>query len=171
MSLTKIDKEQLFELLLSKHGGAIRKRCFLWSWGNDERGQDAYQDVLLAIWEQLDRLDVNLVIDNERLWVVNITRRTLQAYYGKPAKECVLTDEHIAALIEANADERSATDTINELKAYLEHSDKLLLEYIIEGYDNKDIAILMNVHPNTINQRKHRLIDKMREIYNKLYNK
>ena len=166
-----MDKIKVFDQLLLKYELAIKKRCFFWTRGNEKRGEDAYQEVLRAMWEQLQKEDVSLDVDNAGLWVINITRRTLQARYSGDVKECKLTNEHVNSIREADADERNAIETVNELKAYLGHNDKLLLQYIIEGYNNNEIAILVGVEPNAINQRKYRLVKKMREIYNKLYNK
>ena len=159
-----MDKIKIFDQLLLKYELAIKKRCFFWTSGNEKRGEDAYQEVLRAMWEQLQKEDVSLDVDNAGLWVINITRRTLQARYSGDVKECKLTNEHVNSIREADADERNAIETVNELKAYLGHNDKLLLQYIIEGYNNNEIAILVGVEPNAINQRKYRLVKKMREI-------
>ena len=166
-----MDKIQVFEQLLAEYDGTIKRRCFLWSKGDEEQGKDAYQEVLQVIWKQLDDEGENHDGYKGRLWVINQTRRALQACRGKYVKGYPITDSHINTLVEANATERSALETINELYEYLDHDEKQLLKYIEEGYDNKDIAILMNVRPNAINQRRYRLTAKMREIYNKLYNR
>ena len=167
--IDRMNKIQVFEQLLAEYDSTIKRRCFLWSNGDEERGRDAYQEVLQVIWKQLNDECVSVDGFKGRLWVINQTRRALQACRGKYVKGHPITDLHINTLAEANADERSATETINELKEYLGHDEKMLLKYIEEGYENKDIAILMNVTPNAINQRKHWLIIRMREIYNQLY--
>ena len=163
-----MDKEKLFLYILNKYKMYIRFRCFVWSRGDMEKGKDSYQDVLSMIWMLLDTFDLTVPEKENFLWIKNITLRTLRTKYGKNKIEYVFdyTEDELTNLKDSNIE---AKELIEELKYYLNEKEKILLEYILCGFDNNEIAILTNTDTNAIATRKHRMINKMKEIYNNIY--
>ncbi|MBR5831853.1 MAG: sigma-70 family RNA polymerase sigma factor [Bacteroidales bacterium] len=163
-----MDKEQLFLDILNKYKTYISFRCFMWSRGNKERGKDSYQDVLSMIWALLPTFNLHVSEKEKFLWIKNITLRTLRTKYGKSNVQYVF-DYTEAEQINLKDSSIDAEELIQELKYYLNEKEKILLEYILCGFDNNEIAVLTDTDANTIGARKHRMIKKMRDIYNNIY--
>ena len=163
-----MDKEKLFLEILSKYNIYIRFRCFVWSRGDMEKGKDSYQDVMSMVWTLLPTFNLSASEKEKFLWIKNITLRTLRTKYGKSKVEYVF-DYTEAEQINLKDSSIDAKELIQELKSYLNEKEKILLEYILCGFDNNEIAILTDTDANTIGARKHRMIKKMKEIYNNIY--
>lgn len=101
--------------------------------------------------------------------VFNITRNVLRTKYGKSIKEYPYGDSRDMDVMVATDLPDYSVEYIKEIKQHLEESDRELLEYILKGYSNGEIAKKMGINANLVNQRKHRMLKRMREIYNQLY--
>ncbi|MBR5783840.1 MAG: hypothetical protein IKY43_01570, partial [Bacteroidales bacterium] len=60
-------------------------------------------------------------------------------------------------------------EMIDDLKEMLNPDDRKVVEYIMQGYSNKEIAQKMGINQNTMNQKKNRIIEKMRKIFDEQY--
>ena len=162
-------KEQYYKIILNRYNGLIRRQCFVWTRGNTERGKDAYQDILLKLWEYVNALDTCDLDENMWYKVFNITRNVLRTKYGKSIKDYPYGDSRDMDVMVATDLPDYSVEYIKEIKQHLEESDRELLEYILKGYSNGEIAKKMGINANLVNQRKHRMLKRMREIYNQLY--
>lgn len=162
-------KEELYCKLVERHKSMIRYRCFVRYYNNTERGKDAMQDVLKEIWVQLKELSEPIKIENEKLWVLNIVRRELAAQNRTKQAKFEMSFERITDTDYFKENVSDDYELIEEIKQELKADEKLLQEKILHGFGNKEIAQIMNLKPNTVAQRKSRLEQKMKEIYDKLY--
>ena len=74
----KLTDEEKLSGLMKRHLRLINRRCYIFTLCSNVLYEDAVQDVLLEIALHLDTLDENMSENNERLWVINIIRRTLR---------------------------------------------------------------------------------------------
>ena len=163
----KMTDEETLSGLMKRHLRLINRRCYIFALCSNILYEDAVQDVLLEIALKLDTLDENISPDNERLWVINIIRRTLRK--NKQRKEILtyIADDFENKLV---ADTKpDYAELLDEMMPYMEHDDRMLVQYLIEGYKIAEIAKMMDIDKNTLTQRKYRLKNKIKNIYKKLY--
>ena len=96
-----------------------------------------------------------------------VARTVLHDHKRKHRIELLPLQEELVAV---NDDDSYCRELVEELQAYLPEADKLLLKLHLEGFGNTEIAQILDLTDNTVNQRMHRLVEKMRIIYEKLYN-
>ena len=129
------------------------------------------QDVLERMWLSLDTLDMAMSSKDEKLWVINTVRRV--ARYSEKLQN-VLENEPKVVIDEVHDIPCSDYDMadremIDDLKEMLNPDDRKVVEYIMQGYSNKEIAQKMGINQNTMNQKKNRIIEKMRKIFDEQY--
>ena len=155
------------EGLMKRHLRLINRKCYVFSLYSNVLYEDAVQDVLLEIALKLDALDEDISVNGERLWVINITRRTLRSYKARKEVLGYMPDDWENSYVaDIGLD---ANEIFDELISYMEPDDKNIIIYLMEGYTIKEIATMMDMDKNTLCQRKYRLKNKIKNIYTKLY--
>ena len=67
--------------------------------------------------------------------------------------------------------EQNEESIVAELRQLMSPKDRELLDLYLQGFTLNEIAIVLDKTPTAIRKQKTRIIEKMRNIYNKLYNK
>ena len=112
-------------------------------------------------------LDENMPPDTERLWIINIVRRTLRR--NKARKEILTYVADDWENIVVADTQKDYAEIFDEIAPYLEPDDRKMVQYLMEGYKIREIAEKMDIDRNTLSQRKYRLKNKIKNIYAKLY--
>ena len=151
----------------------LRQERLLW-WlcvqharGDKDYGRDLMQEIGLTLCRYVDRLRPDASKAEERAWVKKVARTVLHNHKRKQRIELLPLQEELVAVSD---DDGNSRELVDELQAYLPEADKLLLKLHLEGFGNTEIAKILNLTDNAVNQRMHRLVEKMRIIYEKLYN-
>ena len=153
---------------MKRHLRLINRRCYIISLYSNVSYEDAVQDVLLEIALRLDMLDENMPPDTERLWIINIVRRTLRR--NKARKEILTYVADDWENIVVDDTQKDYAEIFDEIAPYyLEPDDRKIVQYLMEGYKIREIAEKMDIDRNTLSQRKYRLKNKIKNIYTKLY--
>ena len=159
--------EEKYDGLMKRHLRLINRRCYIISLYSNVSYEDAVQDVLLEIALRLDMLDENMPLDTERLWIINIVRRTLRR--NKARKEILTYVADDWENIVVADTQKDYAEIFDEIAPYLEPDDRKMVQYLLEGYKIREIAEKMDIDRNTLSQRKYRLKNKIKNIYAKLY--
>jgi RNA polymerase sigma factor (sigma-70 family) len=171
MGKSRAEKEQFIICIMNRYGNLIKKKCYFYSIVRRLYWEDIMQDVLEKMWLSLDTLDMTIPLKDEKMWVINMVRRVVR---HSEKLQNVLENEPKEAIEEVHDIPYSDYDMadremVDDLKEMLEPDDRKVVEYIMQGYSNKEIAQKMGINQNTMNQKKNRIIGKMRKIFDEQY--
>lgn len=132
-----------------------------------DTAQDITQNVLYKFWEKRDQLDQIKLLDNflftmiknEALSYLRSLKNENNKYNGMPRDE----EEHLEVLHIMIEEETNQilVNAINLLPAQTAH----IMRLVLSGYDNKEIATLVNISLNTVKTLKYGGIRKLREYF------
>lgn len=154
--------------LMRRHDKAIWRRCLRYTIGDASWAADLEQEVMLRIWQNLGTLTASPYSKAEKVWVMKVTESVLvNVTRGKH----VTLDSLKAEVADSDDEIARKREVLEELGAYLPEQDKMLLDLLLAGYDNDDIARMLALTHDAVSVRVYRMVAKMRDIHNKLYNK
>lgn len=157
-----MDSHQSYTSLLCRHRQLVWALCWKKSHGDRECCRDLVQDVSLSLWEHYGKLRPGASPFEERAWVAWHTRTVLDHLGRRPQPETVpLRDEWAARLEEPSSD-----SPLDELLDSLGDDDRRLVQLRLEGYNATEIANTMNIQRDTVYQRLHRIIERLRKDHN-----
>lgn len=156
------------QALLHRHRHMIWWQCLRHARGNIDRGRDLMQEVVAVLCRCAGQLQSDATSRAERLWVRNITRNVL----SKLARRAEPPTVHMANDRDCPDDDvdLQRRELVDELAAHLNDTDRQLLQLYLDGFSNSEIALILGLKEAAVRQRMHRLVAKMRTIYEKLYN-
>ena len=141
-----------------------------WFGGNAEKAKDAYQDILMMLWLQMDSWRPDMSRKEESLWVLNVARRVLRSNYGKKKYKVVLCND--VEVFEKNMNIVVCNrELIDELKTQLDDGDRMVVENILQGFTINEMAMMYGIEQKAMEKRRHRSVQKLTEKYNELYKK
>lgn len=140
----------------------VWRMCWKCARGDRERCRDLVQDVSLALWLHFDNLRPDATPGEESAWVRWQTRNTLDHQMRRHRVETVaLTADHAECL--AAADTQRNKEDLEEMMVLLNPDEQRMMRLQLEGYQADEIANLMGLNRNTVYQRMHRAVGKMRK--------
>ena len=161
------------EALLERHRRLVWAMCWRRAFGNRERCREMLQDVCVRLLESSLTLPDASDEKAERQWVILRVRSVLdhwRRYSAEIPAVVPLSHLHLSPLEEAvDASDQEQCELVDTLQAYLDKDDQRLLTLIRQGLTNEEVAKKLGISLNTYYQRYHRVILRMRTIYDKLY--
>lgn len=130
--------------------------------------KDIVQDISYTIWKILENTALDVFKEKEKLLVYGVTRNVIIMHYRKNKLEDKAR-KHID--LPSSTCEQNEESIIAELRQLMSPKDRELLDLYLQGFTLNEIAIVLDKTPTAIRKQKTRIIEKMRNIYNKLYNK
>ena len=130
--------------------------------------KDVIQDIFYTIWKILENTALDVFKEKEKLLVYGVTRNVIIMHYRKNKLEDKAR-KHID--LPSSTYEQNEESIIAELRQLMSPKDRELLDLYLQGFTLNEIAIVLDKTPTAIRKQKTRIIEKMRNIYNKLYNK
>ena len=130
--------------------------------------KDIVQDISYTIWKILENTALDVFKEKEKLLVYGVTRNVIIMHYRKNKLEDKAR-KHID--LPSSTYEQNEESIIAELRQLMSPKDRELLDLYLQGFTLNEIAIVLDKTPTAIRKQKTRIIEKMRNIYNKLYNK
>lgn len=159
---TEEEKRRLFDRLVERYAAYIHTRCQL-AVSDPERCKDYEQEVLLAIWINLDKL---LPSWPEWLWVKYQVRHTLDHLRRANARR----ERETAALTIEEVADRDAEwvyhcrETIDAMLLRLEPDERAVVTLYLQGYTQAEMAQEMNITHEAMRKRWQRMIEKLKKI-------
>ncbi len=148
-----------FDALVERHRGLIRSLCWRGADGDGALCADLMQEVLVQLWRQRHRLRAGASRGEEREWVRWHCRSVVSHHRRQPLVPLVSLDE--AALVAAEAVDHRAE--LEALAAGLSEQEHRLLQLLMEGYSQVEIAALWQMHPDSVGRLKRQMIEKMKK--------
>jgi RNA polymerase sigma-70 factor (ECF subfamily) len=164
----KENKEDQFKQIVAENGERILRICRYYN-TNTEDQKDMYQEILVNIWNSLDRFRGDSKIST---WVYRIAVNTSLNFNGKAYRQSklivdrdvqnlnVLFDEDDAAL-----KERREKDMV-ELQAQLNLLsviDKALITLMLEGLSTREMADVIGLTEPNVRVKIHRIKEQLRK--------
>ncbi len=133
-----------------------------------DSAQDITQNVIYKFWEKKEHIDqikdldsfLFTMIKNEALTYLRSSKNENNKYSKIPLQEDEETPEVLHIMIEEETNQ-ILINAINQLPSQTAH----IMRLVLSGYDNKEIAILVNISLNTVKTLKYGGIRKLREYF------
>ena len=156
-----MDGQSSYSALLQRYRSCVWSMCWRYAGGDLERCRDLVQEVSLSLWEHYGKLRKGARPWEERAWVLWHTRSVLNHICRGIRQEYVpLTPSMVASLTIDGHDER---EMVNDLLSKLSESDRRLVQLRLEGYSADEIADKTGLRRDTVYQRLHRVIKRLRD--------
>ena len=174
-SLSKIEFNAYFENIYNEHIDQLF-RFTLFRVTDKEKAIDIVQDVFFKYFRYLeDSLDKDIEITfNHKAFLFKTTRNTIIDHYRK--KQTQSLDDLLESGYEYSSDEDITHSTavdidykkvIQSIKTLDIESQELIYMRFIEGLSLGDMAEITGQKENTISVKVHRILDKLRQRYEK----
>lgn len=157
-------KKHQFLDLIENNQGIIHKICRLYA--NQEEYKDLYQDILMNLWNSIDRFEEK---SKPSTWIYRVAlytalnHRRYQSYRKfTPLDQGMESTDNIAH----QADEAGEL-VMTALRALTEEERALMILYL-EGYSYKEIADTLGISTSNTGVRINRIKVKLKDIINKI---
>ncbi len=159
-------KEKQFREITEKYGLKVRRLCFAWCY-DKKQIDDLYQEVMLNIWQSLDRYKGKASIGT---WVYRVTVNTALTFNRKRLlhKErfgAALPDEATLAAPQENNEENERVEKLRQAMCKLTDTERLLIGLYLEELSYKDIADIMGITTNHVGVKINRVKNKLMRVY------
>ncbi len=155
-----MNREEKYIHLLTQYGHKINVHCYLYARKDKVLAQDYVQDVLAALWQELDKLHAEAGTIQSWVWVWLIMRRTLSRNRRDSRVKTVpletLKEEPSVFFPHGEMDEQMLVSLLSE-------EEQTLWREIQKGYSVGEVAEMMNLSPHTVSQRLYRIKNKLRK--------
>lgn len=163
----KIEKKKaLFKEISSLHFDKIFRICKAYLY-EKEWVDDLFQEVLIHIWNSLDRFKGDASLTT---WIYRITLNTTVSFNRKSKKDKALFSNRdlpeMEMAIQPNGPENNAqvdalTEAIHKLKA----DDRMLISLVLEELSYKEIAAILGISVNLVGVKINRVKKRLTELY------
>ncbi len=153
-----------FDALLARHQRLIRSLCWWHAGGDTAKVRDMIQDVMMQLWHYRHSLRPDASDAEERQWVRLHCRSVFQHQRRKPTIETVpLEETH-----EVAANDHSSREVIERLATDLDDREQRLLEMMLDGYTNSEMAQTLHTSESEVSLMRKRIIEKMKNKANNI---
>lgn len=158
-----MDLKESFVQLIEQHQGIILTLCRAY-YQNEEDRHDVRQDIILQLWKAFPNFRNECKVST---WMYQVGLNTILAKLKKEKKQPV--SEPLDGLHPVQASDLCiADDELQQLKyliGTLKEVDKAIMILYLEGYENKEIAQMLELTPTNLSTRMHRIKNTLKEKY------
>ncbi len=163
----KENKERQFKQIVAENGDRILRICRYYN-SNPEDQKDMYQEILVNVWNSLDRFRGDSKVST---WVYRIAVNTSLNFNGKAYRQAklmvdrdvqninVLFDDDDAALKEYQEADFEALQTQLNLLSVI---DKALITLMLEGLSTREMADVLGLTEPNVRVKIHRIKEQLR---------
>jgi RNA polymerase sigma-70 factor (ECF subfamily) len=152
-----------FIQIINSNRGTIRSLCRVYYAGSEDQ-KDAFQDIILQLWKSFDTFRGE---SNLSTWIYRVSLNTI--LNKKRSDEKSIFAEPIDTLhrnvCTANADDN--LELLYILIQSLKDIDKGIVVLYLEGYQNKEIAEILNMSTTNVATRFNRLKSELKKFNTK----
>jgi RNA polymerase sigma-70 factor (ECF subfamily) len=162
------DPKKLFVALIRQNQGIVNSLCRLYATSNEEM-KDFRQDVLLSLWKGFPQYKEESKVST---WMYRVTLNTLISIYRK--KKRVLLTEPFSESVESLHFQNSGSDddllVLQQAIGFLKPLEKALVILYLEGYDNKEIGMMLSLSETNVSTKLNRIKTQLRKTVKTLQN-
>lgn len=172
----KEKKEERFKNLITENGDRITRICRYYN-PNTEDQKDMYQEILVNIWNSLDRFRGESSIST---WIYRIAVNTSLSFTGKAFRYMKLQihdDQYLNVLLDED-DMEMALKRETEMEQLQTHLnllsviDKALISLLLEGLSMREIADVIGLTEPNVKVKIHRIKEALKnQLHGKLNSK
>lgn len=160
--------EKDFIKVVQENAGIINSICGTY-FSNSDDFKDARQDVILQLWRSFPTFRGESKIST---WIYKVALNTILTKRKKDQKEQKTEPIAQIHLEQISSDVTLSEDGLPEfswLVSKLDDCDKAIVMLWLEGYANKEIAVLLNLTATNVSTRLNRLKHKLKDSYRNEY--
>lgn len=157
--------KQIFIQIINKNRGTIRSLCKIYYRSNEDQ-KDAYQDIVLQLWKSFDTFRGESEINT---WIYRVSLNTIFTRIKKEKKSVTVEQIDLHQLYISNAKADDNLELLLIIIQSLKDIDKAIIVLHLEGYQNKEIAKILNMSPTNVGTRFNRVKSQIRMKYNNEY--
>lgn len=148
-----------FDRLMARHRGLIKRLCWWYAGGKADAVADLMQEVMLHLWRYRHTLRADAGELQEWAWVWIRCRSVFEHQRRRPKVDTVPMEEalHVAA------EDTTARDAIDRLAASLTDLEHSVLELVLDGYTDGEIAAVLAVSAAEARRLHATVIEKMKQ--------
>ena len=158
-------KYEQFDDLINRYRKLIRKLCWRHSSGSESQCDELVQDCYISIWCHLPSLRLAAHPLQRTAWVVLQCRSVFSHRRRSKPPEWLPIDEQLTDTLPA-PDDSSRKELLEEFAADLPPNERRLLELMLEGCDQNEIAEELAISVEAAKKKRQRLIKKIQKKYN-----
>lgn len=155
----------LFKEFLVRHERMLRWQCLKCAYGDPDRADDYFQDVVLSLWRYLPALPLELPPKEERAYVKRAARLALSKCRRKRRPDLRRLQVELADTLDSRR--REGEELLNTLSGSLPEKYGEVVRLYRTGFNTSEIAQILGIGEEVVRQRIHRATVKMREMYEK----
>jgi RNA polymerase sigma-70 factor (ECF subfamily) len=158
-------RKQNFIQIINENRGTIRSLCKIY-YGSNEDQKDAFQDIILQLWKSFDTFRGESEIST---WIYRVSLNTILTKIKKEKKSVTVEpiDFHHLYISNARADDN--VELLFIIIQSLRDIDKAIVVLHLEGYQNKEIAEILNMSPTNVGSRFNRVKSQLKMKFNNEY--
>ena len=158
-------RKQNFIQLINENRGTIRSLCKIY-YGSNEDQKDAFQDIILQLWKSFDTFRGESEIST---WIYRVSLNTILTKIKKEKKSITVEPIDLHHLYISNAKADDHVELLFIIIQSLKDIDKAIVVLHLEGYQNKEIAEILNMSPTNVGTRFNRLKSQLKMKFNNEY--
>ena len=149
-----------FDALVARHRKLIRGLCWWKAGGKAWLMSELIQEVTTQLWHYRHKLHPDVTPGEEREWVRFHCRSVFAHRKRKGEREVEVVPIEEAANVAA--EEGNHTELIDRLAANLTLQEHRVLELILDGYTDGEIAFMLRIDENEVKRLHAQVIEKMK---------
>jgi RNA polymerase sigma-70 factor (ECF subfamily) len=158
-------KKQNFIQIINENRGTIRSLCKIY-YGSNEDQKDAFQDIILQLWKSFDTFRGESEIST---WIYRVSLNTILTKIKKEKKSVTVEPIDLDHLYFPNAKADDNVELLFIIIQSLKDIDKAIVVLHLEGYQNKEIAEILNMSPTNVGSRFNRVKSQLKMKFNNEY--
>ena len=158
-------KKQNFIQIINENRGTIRSLCKIY-YGRNEDQKDVFQDIILQLWKSFDTFRGESEIST---WIYRVSLNTIFTKIRKEKKSVIVEPIDLHHLYISNAKADDNIELLFIIIQSLKDIDKAIVVLHLEGYQNKEIAEILNISPTNVGTRFNRIKSQLKMKFNNEY--
>ncbi len=154
-----MNREASYTDMLRRHRPLVWRMCMRRARGNRDACLDLVQEVSLSLWEHYGDLRQGASLLEERAWVFWHARTVLDHLHRRHHVPTQPIDVELSNTLPAS----DGNTNLDDLVSFLPPDDCTLVRMRVEGYNAAEIAETLCISRDSVYQRLHRIITKLKE--------
>ncbi len=160
-------KYELFDDLVKRNRGLIRRLCWRHSSGNEALCEELVQDCYVAIWYHLASLRSGVHALQQAAWVAWQCRSVFSHRKRHTLFEWLPISEQLIDSLPASSSEADLKEIIEDLATGLNDKEHRILSLILQGFAQREIAEKLEATSENVGKIRQRIIQKMQQQYDR----
>jgi RNA polymerase sigma-70 factor (ECF subfamily) len=146
-------QKQNFIRIISENQGIVKSLCKAY-YARYEDQRDAYQDIILQLWKSFDTFRGESKIST---WIYSVSLNTLLTKVRNERNKIITEPLLLPDLIHPPAMTDDDRELLSIVIQSLKDVDKAIVILYLEGYQNKEISLILDLTPTNVSTRLNRI--------------